>query len=116
VRGKLTLLSGLYFQAGDCIRDDHVTGVRPVALPISLAPVRFGSQRAGSRLRGGAVSGAGPCALTAEANRSERNNRATLANRPKKYGFRVLTNASSSGNAYAKAHECIKPRTDWRTE
>jgi hypothetical protein len=58
--------------------------------------------------RGGAVSGAGPCALATEAQSSERNDKATRANRPMKYEFRVLTNISSSRNGYAEAHECIR--------
>ncbi len=32
------------------------------------------------------------------------------------YGFRVLTNGSSSRNGYVEAHECFKSGADWRTD
>src|SRR6266566_2676834 len=86
-------------------------GMRPRVVKIELQET---SPPPGNK--GGAVSGAGPCALATEAPSSGRNDRTTRANGPMKYGFRILTNASSSSNGYAEAHQCFKLGADWRTD
>src|SRR5438046_3490044 len=88
----------LFLHAEDGIRAWSVTGVQTCALPISPGN------------RGGAVSGAGPCAFAGAAQSSGRTTRNTPANRPTEYVFRIFTNASSGGNGYAEAHERSEER------